>query len=316
MSGGIVQVAVAVIVDDAGRVLLSRRPDEAHQGGLWEFPGGKLETGESTADALRRECREELGIEVEAHRPLIRVHHRYDDLCVLLDVHLVSAYAGKPAGLEGQPLAWVHPTSLDAYPLPAADRPIVNAIRLPERYLITPPEVHDTQAFLRALQAALDTGVRLVQFRVPGLVAEARPALAAQALQMVRQHGGQMLINADIELALELGADGVHLTSAQLHALDARPSGLQWVAGSCHDAADLQRAVDLDLDFVVVSPLLPTASHADAIPLGWDGLRGLLEHAGRPAFALGGVDASHLPQAWRAGAQGIAAIRGLWGART
>lgn len=311
-----VQVAVAVIVDDAGRILLSRRADAAHQGGLWEFPGGKLEAGESSAEALRRECREELGIEVEAHRPLIRVRHHYDDLQVLLDVQLVSAYAGTPAGLEGQPLAWVQPTALADYPLPAADRPIVHAIQLPERYLITPPEVYDSQAFLRALQAALDTGVRLVQFRVPGLAAAARPALAAQALQRVRQQGGQMLINADIELARELGADGVHLNARQLHQLDVRPSGLTWLAGSCHNLADLQRARDLDLDFVVISPVLPTASHTDAVPLGWEGLQGLLEHAARPAFALGGVDASHLPQAWRAGAQGIAAIRGLWGART
>ncbi len=317
MVAELVQVAVAVIVDDRGRVLLTRRAADAHQGGLWEFPGGKLEPGEDVSDALCRECREELGIEIEGHRPLIALDHHYDDLSVRLHVQWVSAYAGTPSGLEGQPLAWVEPGALDDYPLPAADRPIVNAIRLPERYLITPPEVYeDGPAFIRALQSALDSGVRLVQFRVPGLEGAARQALATEALARVHDNAGQLLVNADIDLARRIGADGVHLTAAQLHRLDARPGGFAWVAGSCHDRADLQRAAALGLDFVVVSPVLRTTSHPDATPLGWAGLQGLLERANLPAFALGGVDASHLPQAWRAGAQGIAAIRGLWGART
>ena len=103
----VVHVAAAALVDDDGRVLLARRADEAHQGGLWEFPGGKLERDESIDDGLRRELHEELGIDIVSHRPLIRVRHDYDDRSVLLDVHRVDAGRGEPHGREGQPLAWV-----------------------------------------------------------------------------------------------------------------------------------------------------------------------------------------------------------------
>ena len=130
-------VAVAVIQDSSGRILLSRRADHAHQGGLWEFPGGKLDPGETLAQALKREIREELGIEVQSHSPLIRINHRYPDRSVLLDVHRVTAYSGVPEGREGQPLVWVAPESMRDYPMPAADRPIVTALRLPDSYLIT-----------------------------------------------------------------------------------------------------------------------------------------------------------------------------------
>ena len=111
----ILHVAVAVIADDQSRILLARRHHNVHQGGLWEFPGGKLEPRETLADALRRECREELGIEVRAHRPLISIRHDYPDRRVLLDVHRVTEYQGEPRGLEGQPLAWVASSDLGDY---------------------------------------------------------------------------------------------------------------------------------------------------------------------------------------------------------
>ena len=99
-----VHVAVAVIQDALGRVLLSRRPEQVHQGGLWEFPGGKLEQGESLSHALRREILEELGLQVMDHQPLIAITHHYPDRSVLLDVHRVTEYLGEPHGLEDQPL--------------------------------------------------------------------------------------------------------------------------------------------------------------------------------------------------------------------
>lgn len=309
-----VHVAVAVIAEPRGRILLARRRDDAHQGGLWEFPGGKLDPGEGLAEALARECREELGIGLRGHRPLIRIRHDYPDRKVLLDVHRITAYDGEPRGLEGQPLAWVPPAELLDYPMPAADLPIVNAIRLPDRYAITPALVDDHLAFMDQLGATLARGVSLLQFRVQG-GSDEHHRLAEQTLHACQRAGARLLINADIELARALGADGVHLKSHQLGSLAERPAGLSWVAGSCHDAGDLARLAALGGDFAVLSPVKPTTSHAGAPVLGWPAFRDLAEAARLPVYALGGLAVGDLPDAWRAGGQGIAAISGLWGGR-
>lgn len=127
----VVRVAVGIIRDSAGAVLIARRPDRAHQGGLWEFPGGKMEGSETAEAALRRELREELGIDVQSAEPWLQVRHAYTDKTVLLDVWLVTAYRGEPHGREGQPLLWVRPTDMETLAFPAADAPIV--ARLVER---------------------------------------------------------------------------------------------------------------------------------------------------------------------------------------
>lgn len=307
-----VHVAVAVIADPQGRILLAKRHADAHQGGLWEFPGGKVEPGEALGDALVRECREELGIDIKGHRPLIRIGHDYGDRRVLLDVHRVGGYAGEPHGMEGQPLAWAAPTELGDYPMPAADRPIVNAICLPDLYAITPRVVGDRFVFLDQLRDTLERGVGLVQFRV-AVSTDNRERLAEQALELCSAFGAGLLINEDIELARRVGAHGVHLKSTQLQELGERPSGLAWVAGSCHHADDLARLAELGGDFAVLSPVKRTASHPDASPLGWQAFQSLVAQATFPVYGLGGLDASDLPDAWQAGAQGIAAITGLWG---
>ena len=307
-----VHVAAAVIQDGLGRILLARRPAGAHQGGLWEFPGGKLESGETLSDGLKRELAEELGIQTLAHRPLIRVLHHYGDRSVLLDVHRVTAYAGEPRGLEGQPLAWVAPDDLLSYPMPAADRPIVAAVQLPPVYLFTPPAVATPERLLSELQSALDAGHRLIQLRVFGLAPSVHRAVAERALELCHTAGAWLMVNADIALAETIGADGVHLNARQLTVLQVRPPGLRWVAASCHGVADLARATDLGLDFAVLSPVLPTPSHPDAEPLGWTGFAAAVETAPLPVYALGGMRGSLLAEAWQHGAQGVAGIRGLW----
>jgi 8-oxo-dGTP diphosphatase len=125
----LVHVAVAVITNDKAEVLLTRRHSQSHQGGLWEFPGGKLEAGESLAEALRRELLEELDLDVQAHEPLLQIQHDYGDKQVLLDVHRVTAFSGQPRPCEGQPMCWVSSTALSDYEFPAANKPIVAALQ-------------------------------------------------------------------------------------------------------------------------------------------------------------------------------------------
>ncbi len=121
----LVHVAVGVLIDDAGRILITRRADDAHQGGLWEFPGGKVEAQESVTEALIRELVEELGVTVHASLPLMEIRHDYGDKQVLLDIHQVRDWQGEPRGLEGQPLAWVAVSGLAQYEFPEANKPII-----------------------------------------------------------------------------------------------------------------------------------------------------------------------------------------------
>lgn len=307
-----IHVAVAAIEDDQGRILISRRPDHLHQGGYWEFPGGKLEPGESLDRALRREIREELGLQVTGHRPLIRFTHAYPDRSVLLDVHRVTAFHGTAQGLEGQELAWVQPIALLDYSLLPADRPIVTAVQLPDRYLIT-PEPEDVPRFLAQLERSLSGEIRLVQLRAKTLSEAALHALAREVLQLCRQHDTRLLLNGAIGLAEELDADGVHLTSRQLMMLEKRPLDSQrLIAASCHTVEELAQARKLGLDFAVLSPVLPTASHLEVCPMGWEEFAGMVDGMPLPVYALGGLRHDHIDTSWEHGAQGIAGISGLW----
>lgn len=307
-----VHVAVAVLRDPQGRVLISRRLAGSHMAGAWEFPGGKVEPGEDVPAALGRELREELGVRVDRAVPLIRVRHDYPDRSVLLDAWEVEEYRGEPAGLEGQPLAWVDAGDLPHRGLVAADRPIIGAVRLPATYLITPPEIGETRTFLARLARAIEAGARLVQLRLPGMSADALGSLAPQVIRTCHDSGARVLLNGDPATACRLGFDGVHLRAARLSTLDARPRGLAWVGASCHDATGLAQASVAGADFALLSPVRRTPSHPEAKPLGWARLEALCEEANMPVYALGGMTPADAARARTAGAQGVAGIRGFW----
>lgn len=302
-------VAAAVIRSVEGRVLIARRPAHKHQGGLWEFPGGKVEPGETVEQALARELREELGISVQSARPLIQVRHQYADRSVLLDVWDVSRFAGEPHGAEGQPIAWVEPLALPTYDFPAANQPIVTAARLPDRYLITPDSL-SAEALLKGLEAALELGVRLVQLRAPQLDDAAYRALAKRALALCNDRAWLML-KGPLHWWHDFPEAGWHLTARQLREPFERRPGA-WVAASCHDQAELALASARGVDFVTLSPILPTASHPGAACLGWDRAQQLLRDYNQPAYLLGGLGQGDVARAFAAGGQGVAAIRGFW----
>ncbi|MBI2382100.1 MAG: Nudix family hydrolase [Gammaproteobacteria bacterium] len=313
MSKRFIHVMAGVIVNASGEILIAKRPDTAHQGGLWEFPGGKRELGESPAEALARELDEELGIQVRACRPQIQIAHDYGDKQVFLDVWRVTAFEGEAHGREGQPVRWVRPDELGGYAFPAANRPIVSAARLPDCYLITPdPDAGDLSGFLARLERALSMGQRLVQLRAKGLSESALDELAGDVAARCRAAGAEWLLNGPAALAYRHGADGLHLDGAALATLDERPEGLRWLAASCHDAAQLSRAEALGCDFAVLSPVKATASHPRILPLGWAGFAERVRGVGMPVYGLGGLSPADRDDAWAAGAQGIAGIRGLW----
>lgn len=308
-----IHVAAGAISDARGRILVTKRPDRVHQGGRWEFPGGKLEPGETPAAALARELHEELGVRVSASRPLIRIHHDYGDRRILLDVRRVVSYRGEPQGREGQPLAWVHPQAMEPAAFPVADRPVITALRLPECYLITGADPRAPDRFLARLDRGLAQGIRLVQLRAHDLRDDDYIDLAMGAFQLCTRHGARLLLNRDPALARALPCHGLHLTARRLAALTHRPLDDRYLIGaSCHDRQGLSRAARLGLDYALLSPVRATRSHPEAQPLGWPRFAALAEGAKLPVYALGGLGPGDLARAFAHGAQGIAAIRGLW----
>ena len=306
-------VAAAVIRGADGRVLIARRPEHKHQGGLWEFPGGKVEAGEAVEAALARELHEELGIEVVASRPLIQVRHDYPDLAVLLDVHEVSAFTGEPHGREGQPLAWAAPRALPDYPFPEANRPIVAAARLPAQYLITPDDLEPAE-LLRGVRQALADGIRLLQLRAPNMYSPEYRDLATD-IQGLCAGKAQLMLKGPLEWLGDFPAAGWHLTAAQLrkYAANGRPFPRErWLAASCHSAEELALAAQMGVDFVTLSPVQATRSHPEAAPLGWEAATELIRGFNQPVYLLGGVGPVEQARAWQAGAQGVAGIRALW----
>jgi len=308
-----IHVVAAVITDARGRILLNRRTENRDMAGLWEFPGGKRETGESSEQALVRELREELGIEAEIGDWIMDVPQAYPDKHLRLEVRHVRSWKGSPRGREGQAITWVAPDKLSRYSMPPADLPVVAALRHPDRYLITPEPDTDEDAahqdWYTRLARALDAGVRRVQLRTP--TSPARIQLAEQAVSRHRS-GVQWLLNRDIELARRLGV-GVHLGGEQLLQLEARPLPAdQLVAASCHDLPQLQAAQRLGCDFAVLGPVQATTSHPETAPIGWEAFETLRAQVSLPIYALGGLHPDDITQARRHGAQGIASISALW----
>lgn len=302
-------VAVAVVRDRRGLVLLSRRREGTHLGGLWEFPGGKVEGGESLSDALKRELSEETGISIQRHRPLIGIRHHYPEKSVFLDVHLVTDWSGEAHGREGQEITWCDLADMHGYDLPAADKPILTALRLPSCYAISPPAFDDEKQFLHEFEATLDSGIQLIQLRLPDHICT--DTLAGNALRLCERYDADLMIK-DVEQARRLGC-GLHLRASDMAKLASRPiSEERLLAASCHDADEAGRAERLGVDFITLSPVLRTASHPDASPLGWQAFSTVVDQVNLPVYALGGVDERSCERAWEQGAQGVAGIGGLW----
>ena len=308
-----IHVAAAVIRDPGGRILIAKRPIDKHQGGLWEFPGGKVEAGESVQVALARELLEELGIEVTRAQPLIQVRHDYPDKQVLLDVWQVLEFRGEAHGAEGQPLAWVTAGELDDFEFPAANHPIIRAAQLPDRYLITPEGLAPAQ-LLRGIEQALERGIRLIQLRAPGMAEASYRELAGDTLSLAAGRA-KVMLKGPVELLDEFTDAGWHLTARQLrdYAGADRPIEAQrLLAASCHDAEELAMAAALGADFVTLSPVQVTASHPEAKPLGWQEVGELLLGFNQPAYLLGGLGEDDLAATLHTGGQGVAAVRAFW----
>ncbi|MEI7996254.1 MAG: Nudix family hydrolase [Methylococcaceae bacterium] len=308
------QVAVGVIKNARGQILISLRDESLHQGGLWEFPGGKIESGESAVQALTREIEEELAITVITATPLITVKHQYPDLAVQLHVFLVNQFSGDAKSCEGQPFKWVNPAELTNYAFPTANHPIITAAQLPPFYAIL-DDVEESLLLVN-LQKILNRGIKLIQLRLKTVPSETIDKFIGQAYPLCKQHGALLLINSAVKNAEDFVVDGIHLTSRDLMAINKRPvfpkrstAKAQWLAASCHNLQELQHAQTIGVDFVVLAPVLATKTHPETEPLGWAQFEKLVSQVNLPVYALGGLSETQLDSARQTGGQGIAAIR-------
>jgi 8-oxo-dGTP diphosphatase len=299
------QVAVGVIKNPLGKILISRRHDHLHQGGLWEFPGGKIEASETAEIALSRELKEELSITVEAATPLITINHQYPDRFVQLQVFLVEQFSGEAKSCDDQPFKWIDPLELDHYTFPSANQPIITAARLPHYYAILDDAEPDL--LLPNLQKILNNGIKLIQARLKNLSAADITTFIDQAYGLCQLRQAILLVNSAVDYTGNI--DGLHLTSHHLMGLDLRPANTKWLAASCHNLEQLVHAQNLGVDFVVLAPVLATQTHPEATSLGWAQFTELVSKVNLPVYALGGMTTSSLSVARQSGGQGIAAIR-------
>ena len=307
-----VDVAVAVLIRSDGAALLAQRPETKVYAGYWEFPGGKIEPGEPVREALRREIREELGIEIERAYPWITRVFVYPHAKVRLHFYRVYAWRGEPRAVEHQAIAWQRPDAIELDPLLPANGPVIRSLMLPSEYAITRAGEIGLEPFLSRLEARLRGGLKLVQVREKILAPQTAAEFAQRVVALAHAHGAKVLVNSDSALAREIGADGVHLTAEQLRGALTRPD-LPWCGASCHSSEELRRAEALGVDLVVLGTVHATPSHPDAVPLGWEGFREIAKDAAVPVYALGGIVPSDLERALSCGAHGIAMVRGSWG---
>ena len=312
----IVEVAAAILLRDgpAGiEYLLACRPEGKVYAGYWEFPGGKVEAGESLRQALVRELQEELGITIDRAWPWLSRTHSYPHANVRLKFFRVTSWQGEIKPIEHSGLTWTKIGDAAAVaPLLPANSTILRALELPPLYALTNAEQNGIDAELARLEIALARGLRLIQVRDKTLPLAQRLQLARGAMALASGYADAcVLVNDDEDLARAVGAHGVHLSSGRLMQAAQRPA-FERVAASCHSAEDLAHAAALGLDFALLSPVLPTASHPQSDGIGWNSFSRLIERAPLPVFALGGMRAEMLETARLNGAHGIALMRG-WG---
>ena len=310
----IIDVAAAAIVDGQGQVLLAQRLAHLHQGGKWEFPGGKFEPGETAEQALLRELHEELDITVHDYQPLIRLVHHYPEKSVRLHVFTVTRFSGLPKGKEGQALQWADISRLRSFQFPDANYPIVSAVQLPELMLITPAWAsfeNDIDQLLQFLQKKIANGISLLQLRLP----DCDDTTYLDIVQRLQASGllerCRLMLNRDPQLIARFANVGWHISGEHVEAAQAilakgmRPD---WLSMSIHGRDEWHARRMLEPDFVLLSPVKATASHPESTALGWQKFAEIAEEINGPVYALGGMNVEDLIHAKQSGAQGIAGI--------
>ncbi|PHV12308.1 Nudix family hydrolase [Chitinimonas sp. BJB300] len=307
----ITHVAAGILIQPSGQFLLGSRPEGKPYAGWWEFPGGKLENGETPLDALKRELHEEMGITVETAQPWLVQVFTYPHATVRLNFFKVTNWQGEPQPHEGQAFAWQVPGALTVDPVLPANTPILRGLQLPPLLAFSNVAELGADAWLTQLQTKLQAGLRWLVLREPQLDAISYAELAQQTLALTASYSCNVLLHGATDQARELGAAGVHLPARQLLQTTQRPDG--WCGASVHNVTELAKAAELGLDYVVLGTIKPSLSHPGSATLGWEGFSELVSQGWPfPIYGIGGLTEFDLVEAQAAGGQGVAALRAAW----
>jgi 8-oxo-dGTP diphosphatase len=296
-----IDVAVNVVRDPDGKVLLAERTARQMGAGFWELPGGKIDPGETPQQAAARELVEEIGITAESLTPLMTYEHAFPTKRVRLHIFRVGRWSGAPRGREGQRLAWIDPLSPHISPLLPSNLRVLTALGLPPLMEVL-ELAGPAPALLAHVHEAFSAGVRLIQVCGPNLAPDQRVNIARRISEIAHRFGARVLLAGSALEVGRAGATGMHSTAEAFARMTSRPPVSLWSV-SCTGANDLARAQALGADLAVVSPVLACATRP---LLGWEGLRRLVAESGLPIYARGGLEIGHLAEALRVGAAGIA----------
>jgi 8-oxo-dGTP diphosphatase len=304
------EVAAGILIRPDGRFLLAKRPEGKTWQGYWEFPGGKIEDGETSLEALGRELKEEIGITVKQAFPWVKLGH--------LNFFKVTRWEGEISGIEGQVLSWQSAEGLDVMPIIPANFQVINALALPSIYAITNSSELSELSFFHILQQKLKTkSISLIQVREKQLNQYEVKSFCEKLFRICEAYPNiKIMLNSyhyyqNPELIRLFNFDGIHWTSNDLKQLRIKfPDLLN--AGSCHTAAELSKCAQLGFDFVALSPIKPTLSHPNTQLLGWENFKSLISEYNLPTYALGGLTADDIETAWQHGGQGVAMQRAVW----
>jgi len=305
----IVDVAVGILRND-NKVLLAQRPEPKPYHGWWEFPGGKVENNESPEQALKRELKEELGININGCSPWIIRQHSYEHASVRLHFFLVSKWDGDVVPQENQNINWADPKNPEVTPILKANSIIFKALSLPPIYAITNfSELKDK--FLSALKRKIENGLQLIQIREKNLEINDLIDFCKEIQRLTKNYDVSILLNSNIELAIDLGLDGVHLNSSQIYQDLSIPKG--WIIGaSCHTPEDLKMVEEKKYSFALLSSVNKTQSHPELKPMGWEKFKQIINGFQIPIYALGGMTEYDKNNAYVSGSIGIASQRAIW----
>lgn len=325
---------MACALIDKGRVLISKRREGTHLAGKWEFPGGKVNPGETAVEALKREMKEELSIIPDYPIPLMQIKHSYPEKQILLDVWQAEKYSGTIVANEGQEFCWSKINDLNGADFPSADVPVITALKLPTIMIITPEPalyfnkydfhgasfqklfLEDLERTLSALKDIEGMGGKertALQLRSKILSGEQLKKLATSVKAICREKNVKFFMNGNLEIAIEAGVDGIHFPHANLSDINKLSCRDHFLIGtSCHTFKELELAEKFGVDYLFVSPVNVTKTHPEAMPIGWEGFRNIVSESTVPVYALGGVNCNHIKTAIENGGQGVAAIRGFW----
>ena len=296
--GRAIDVAVGVVIRGDGAVLLGQRVPGKPYAGWWEFPGGKLEAGESVAQALARELHEELGIEVRESFAWVVREFVYPHARVRLHFRRVFDFEGEPHSREGQAFVWCRPDAIDVAPLLPATVPVIGWLRLPTLWIDCSSPTADERAIESAVARARRPAVLVLD--APSIARQRFEARFYRIRSLASALGAKLLVGAAHPPSYARAADGVLLGPTQLRAIDARPPGAL-VAARCESVPDVERAAALGIDCVLVgSGLAGRCAESAGVPM-----IGVEERCPR------GVDAC-LDSSRRLGVHGVALPAAFW----